>query len=67
MGWYESKVQLRPRFLAGRRRRSGGVHLLHDKKTGETLIVAQNGCFGNLANVDRDAYDLWAQGTRGAY
>lgn len=77
MTWFETKEQRRknrgePRsdqraaYLAGRRRRQG-IAVLTDKKSGETSVIAQNGCFGRLAQADRDKYDDWAQGTRGSY
>lgn len=55
----------RQNFLEGHRRRKG-IAIVTDKKTDEVTVVAQNGCFGRLATVDRDKYDAWAAGTRGA-
>lgn len=77
MTWFECKEQRhknrgergsdqRRDFMQGHRRRKG-VAVIENKKTGEVTVVAQNGCFGQLAQVDRDKYDEWALGTRGAY
>lgn len=76
MSWHECKVQRRANrgergslerkaFRDGHRRRQGYFVLL-DKKTGEIVTQALNGCFGNLAQFNQDTYDDWAQGTRGA-
>lgn len=77
MTWFEMKEQRRKNrgerhskqrelFLAGHRIRSQGAFVITDKKTGETTVVAEHGCFGRLATVNGDAYEEWAAGTRGS-
>lgn len=60
----EARSPQRYAFLDGHRRRQG-IAIITDKKSGETIVIAQNGCFGQLAAADRDKYDVWAAGTRG--
>ena len=77
MSWYEMNQQRRvnrgergsvqrSRFQEGHKRRSQGWAALVEKKSGEVIAQAHNGCFGRLAELDRDLYDAWAMGTRGA-
>jgi hypothetical protein len=76
MSWFETKEQRRKNrgeagsnqryeFMAGRERRRG-VYVLLERKTHEVVARAENGCFGRLLELDRDTYDEFARGTRGA-
>ena len=75
MSWFEMKEQRRKNrgergsaqrtaFQEGHRRRKG-LSSLVEKKSGEVLVQAKNGCFGRLAEFDKDLYEEWARGTRG--
>lgn len=71
MGWYETKEQRKKNrqhedWRAGHKRRQGFSALV-DKKSGDVIGVAVNGCFGRLHELDPDLYQEWAQGTRGAF
>jgi hypothetical protein len=73
MGWYETKEQRKANraadpaaYKAGRYRRRTGFSALIEKKTGEVIVVARNGCFGRLLELDPDLYAEYALGTRGA-
>ena len=76
MSWYEMNQQRRAnrgergsrqreRYQEGRRIRRGWAAVL-ERKSGELVAQAHNGCFGRMAEIDRDIYDEWALGTRGA-
>lgn len=75
MTWYEMNQQRRlnrgeagsrqrMRYREGHRIRKGYAVIL-ERKSGELVAQAVNGCFGRMAEIDRDIYDLWALGTRG--
>lgn len=52
-------------YRDGRQRRRYGYAAIIDKKSGEVIASAKNGCFGRLKGLDADLYQEWAQGTRG--
>lgn len=75
MSWYEMNEQRRKNrgergseqraaFREGHQRRKHGYSALVEKKSGEVLAVAKDGCFGNLAKFDADLYYEWALGTQ---
>lgn len=75
MNWYEMNQQRRrnrgergsqqrARYAEGRRVRQGWAAVL-ERKSGELVAQAVNGCFGRMAEIDRDIYDSWALGTLG--
>lgn len=70
MSWFEMKEQRRENrkrfgWREGHRIRSEGYAAIIDKKTGDVLCVARNGCFGRLSLFDKDLHQEWALGTRG--
>lgn len=75
MAWYEMNQQRkrnrgapgseqRRRWNAGHQARQGWA-VVQERKSGEVVAQAVNGCFGRMAEIDRDIYDLWALGTLG--
>lgn len=60
----ERGSQQRARFQEGHRIRKGWA-VVQERKSGEVVAQAQNGCFGRMATINRDLYDLWALGTLG--
>lgn len=66
MNQQRKKNRKNPAWREAHRLRSHGFAAVLEKKSGEVVAQAHNGCFGRMAEIDRDIYDAWARGTLGA-
>lgn len=72
MSWWDTKEQRKKNrankgraYEMARARRRHGFAVLLEKKSGEVIVQARDGCFGRLLELDPDQYQEWAFGTRG--
>lgn len=72
MTWWDTKEQRKKNrtnkgreFEEARALRRHGWRVLLERKSGEVVCQAKDGCFGRLLTLDPDTYNAWALGTRG--